>query len=303
MRVLVTGGTGFIGSHLVQRLLARGDDVTVLSRDPASKTRRSPASRVLAWNPESGPPPSSALSSIDAVVNLLGESIAKGRWSDAKKQRILESRTIGTRNLVAGLASASPRPKVLVSGSAIGYYGDRGDEPLDETSAPGEGFLARVAKDWESEALAAKDLGSRVVLIRTGIVLARDGGALQSMLLPFRLGLGGPVASGKQWMSWISIQDFCSLILHAIDRPAVEGPVNGTAPKPVQNRDFAGALGRVLGRPAFLPTPAFALRLLLGEMADPLLIQGQRVLPKRAMDSGFRFAHPEIDGALTSVLS
>lgn len=302
MRILMTGGTGFIGGHLVRRLLARGDDVTVLCRDPASKKRQLPASRVLAWNPGTEPPPSSALASIDAVVNLQGESIAKGRWTDARKQRIRDSRVIGTRNLVAGLASSSPRPKVLVSGSAIGYYGDRGDAPLDETSSPGEDFLARVTKDWESEALQAEDVGIRVVLLRTGIVLGRDGGALRSMLMPFRFGLGGPVASGKQWMSWIAIDDLCALILHAIDRPSVQGPLNGTAPNPVRNRDFAVALGRALGRPALLPMPAFALRVLLGEMADPLLIQGQRVQPKRAIETGFRFSRPEIEGALQHVL-
>jgi uncharacterized protein (TIGR01777 family) len=301
MKVLVTGGTGFIGRHLVKRLQARRDDVTVLSRNPAGAARRATASRILAWDPMAGPPPASALDGVEAIVNLLGDSIAKGRWTDAHKKAIHDSRTTGTRHLVAGIAAARAKPKVLVSGSAIGYYGPHGDEMLDETSPPADDFLAGVAKDWEGEASRAEAAGVRVVRLRTGIALGRDGGALQAMLTPFKLGLGGPIASGRQWMSWIHVADLCGIIMHAIDRAELSGPINGTSQTPVQNREFAKTLGDAINRPAFLPTPAFALRLLLGEMADALLISGQRVLPKRALDSGYRFAHPFLDGALADI--
>jgi uncharacterized protein (TIGR01777 family) len=303
MKVLVTGGTGFIGRNLVRRLLARGDDVTVLSRDPSGATRQFPASRILAWDPMSGPPANNALESIDAVVNLLGDPIAKGRWTAAHKQRIHDSRTIGTRNLVAGIAAERVKPRVLVSGSAIGHYGSHGDELLDESSPAANDFLANVTKDWEAEAAAAERAGVRVVLLRTGIALGLRGGALQAMLTPFKLGLGGPIASGRQWMSWIHVGDLCGIILHAIDREELRGPVNGTAQTPVQNREFVKTLGNAINRPAVLPAPAFALRLLMGEMADALLISGQRVMPKRALDSGYRFAHPFLDGALEDIFS
>ena len=303
MKVLVTGGTGFIGRHLVKRLLARGDDVTVLSRNPSGATRQLPATRILAWDPMAGPPAESALDSIEAVVNLAGDSIAKGRWTEAKKKKIRESRTIATRNLVAGIASGQTRPRVLVSGSAIGYYGPHGDEVLDETAPPGVDFLAGVSKDWEAEARAAERTGARVCVIRTGIVLGAGGGALQAMLMPFRLGLGGPSGSGRQWMSWIHIDDQCGLILHAIDRADVSGVINVTAPNPVQNRQFAKTLGNALNRPAVLPAPAFALRLLLGEMADALLLTGQRVVPRNALATGYRFAHPFLDDALNRIIT
>jgi hypothetical protein len=303
MRVVVTGGTGFVGKRLIERLAARGDEVAVLTRDPDAASRRGlAAARLAAWDPLGGKPPASFLASAGAVVNLLGESIAKGRWTSAKKQRIRDSRVIGTRNLVAGIAAASPPPRVFVSGSAIGFYGPRGEERLDESSPPGSDFLSGVARDWEAEALRAAGCGARVALLRTGIVLGRDGGALKAMLTPFRLGLGGPVGSGAQWMSWIHIEDLCGLILHVIDRPALAGPVNGTSPEPATNRDFSRALGAVLGRPAFLPIPGIALKILLGEMATALLLSGQRVIPKRAEETGFRFKYPDLQGALAEVL-
>jgi len=302
MRVLVTGGTGLIGRRLVSRLIARGDEVIVLSRRPPLASKRVEATRILVWDPESGPPSPDAFGAIDAVVNLHGESIAHGRWTDSKKERIRRSRIEGTRNLVKGIAAASPRPRVLVTASAVGYYGTRGEETLDESSASGQDFLAGVCREWEAEGNRARELGVRVATIRTGIVLGADGGALGTMLIPFRLGLGGRIGSGEQWMSWIHLDDECGIILHALDRPAVEGPVNATSPNPVRNRDFVRMLGRVLGRPTLVPAPASAIRLLLGEMADALLLEGQKVLPKKAEETGYRFHHPLLSEALESLL-
>ena len=302
MRVLVTGGTGFVGRRLVARLAGRGDDVVVLSRDPGKVEAGLRAGRILAWDPMAGPPRPDALNGVEAAVNLLGESIAGGRWTEEKKRRIRDSRLLGTRNLVAGLAACSPQPRVLVSGSAIGWYGPRGDEELDESSSRGEGFLADLARDWEAETERASAAGIRVVLLRIGVVLGREGGALKSMLPPFRFGLGGPVGTGRQWMSWIHVDDLCGLILHALDTAALEGPVNAAAPEPVRNREFARLLGATLRRPALLPAPSFALRLLFGEMADAVLLTGQRVLPGRARGTGFRFGYPRLDEALAQIL-
>ena len=302
MRVLVTGGTGFVGRRLVARLAGRGDDVVVLSRDPGKVEAGLRAGRILAWDPMAGPPRPDALNGVEAAVNLLGESIAGGRWTEEKKRRIRDSRLLGTRNLVAGLAACSPQPRVLVSGSAIGWYGPRGDEELDESSSRGEGFLADLARDWEAETERASAAGIRVVLLRIGVVLGREGGALKSMLPPFRVGLGGPGGTGRQWMSWIHVDDLCGLILHALDTAALEGPVNAAAPEPVRNREFARLLGATLRRPALLPAPSFALRLLFGEMADAVLLTGQRVLPGRARGTGFRFGYPRLDEALAQIL-
>lgn len=302
MRILLTGGTGFIGRRLSELLIARGDDVTVLTRDPRAARSGLKATRVAIWDPALGPAPADLLGSTDAVVNLLGESIAKGRWTAAKKTRILDSRVTGTRNLVNGIRAASPRPKTLVSGSAIGYYGPHGDETLDEGCPAGHDFLADVARAWEAEATRAFESGVRVVILRAGVVLGPGGGALGAMLPPFKLGVGGPIGSGGQWMSWIHRDDHCGLVMHALDRTELTGPVNGTAPNPVTNRDFAKVLGRVLGRPALLPTPGFALKLLLGEMAVPLLLSGQMVVPKRAQQTGFHFKYPVLEGALREIL-
>lgn len=302
MRVLVTGGTGFIGRRLVSRLVTRGDEVIVLSRRPPLASKRVEAARILSWNPESGPPAPDAFGAMDAVVNLHGESIASGRWTDAKKERIRRSRIEGTRHLIQGIAAASPRPRVLVTSSAVGYYGPHGDEVLDESSPPGQDFLASVCREWEAEGNRARELGVRVATIRTGVVLGAGGGALSKMLVPFQLFVGGPVGSGEQWMPWVHLDDECGIIMHALDRPAVEGPINVTSPNPVRNRDFARALARVLGRPSLLPTPAFALRLALGEMADALLLTGQRVMPKKAEETGYRFHHPLLSEALESIL-
>jgi uncharacterized protein (TIGR01777 family) len=291
MRVLVTGGTGLVGRPACDALRAAGHAVTVVSREPG----RVPA-RAIGWDALRG-----AMPETDAIVNLAGDPIAAGRWTQERKAAIRRSRVEGTRALVAAIAAAEPRPKVLVSASAVGYYGDRGSEPLDEAARPGSDFLARVCVEWEAEARRAEAFGVRVVLLRIGVVLAPDGGALAAMLLPFRAGLGGPVGGGKQWMSWVHRDDVVGLIRDAVGTEAYAGPVNATSPNPVTNRDFARALGRALHRPAFLPVPALGLRLLMGEMAT-LLVSGQRVLPAVAQRVGYAWRQPELPAALeTSV--
>jgi uncharacterized protein (TIGR01777 family) len=287
MRVLVTGGTGLVGRPACDALRAAGHAVTVVSREPG----RVPA-RSIGWDALRA-----AMPETDAIVSLAGDPIAGGRWTAARKAEIRRSRVEGTRALVDAVATSEPRPKVLVSASAIGYYGDRGDEPLDETARPGSDFLARVCVAWEAEARRAEDLGVRVVRLRLGVVLAPDGGALTAMLLPFRAGLGGRVGSGKQWMSWVHRDDVVGLIREAVANEAYAGPVNATAANPVTNRDFTRALGRALRRPAVLPAPAFALRLLLGEMAT-ILLTGQRVLPAVAQRLGYAWRQPELPAAL-----
>ncbi|MDX6670828.1 MAG: uncharacterized protein QOI91_1191 [Solirubrobacteraceae bacterium] len=295
MRVTVTGATGLIGRRLVERLTARGDEVTVLSRrdldDPHS----------VRWDPVSGAAPVEALSGRDAVVHLAGEPVAQ-RWTDEAKRRIRASREAGTRNLVEGLRAADPRPGVLVSSSAVGYYGPRGDEEVTETEPAGEDFLAGVTAVWEAEAARAEELGLRVVRVRTGIVLDREGGALAKMLTPFKLGAGGPVAGGKQWMPWIHADDVAGIYLAALDGENWSGPVNATAPDPVRNRDFSQALGRALHRPAIAPIPGIALHLLYGEMAE-IVTTGQRAIPTRPVELGYTFAHTDLDEALRAALS
>jgi uncharacterized protein (TIGR01777 family) len=301
MRVTVTGATGRIGTKLIRRLRDRGDEVTVLSRNP-DRAREALGVEAIAWEPEREAAPAAALAGRDGVVHLAGEDVAQ-RWSAASKQRIVASRELGTRNLVAGLEAADPRPGVLVSSSAIGWYGHRGDERLDESAPAADDFLAQVCVVWEREAAAAERLGVRVARIRTGGVLDKEGGALAKMLPFFKLGGGGPVAGGKQYMSWIHVDDLVSLYLAALDGgEGWSGPINGTAPEPVTNKAFSKALGRALNRPAVAPVPAFAVRTLYGEMAD-IVIHGQRVLPERARALGFPFAHPELDEALRSALA
>jgi uncharacterized protein (TIGR01777 family) len=305
MRVTVTGATGMIGRRLVGRLREREDEVTVLSRFPERAQGRFEQSevRAQAWDLTGEPAPTDALSGRYAVVHLAGEPVAQ-RWSAAAKQAIRESRVTGTRNLVAGLAacSESERPSVLVSSSAIGYYGARASEPLDESAPPGADFLAQTCCAWEAEAQAAERLGVRVVRVRTGVVLDREGGALAKMLPPFKLGVGGPVAGGHQYVSWIHPEDLIGIMLTAIDAERWSGPFNATAPQPLSNRDFSKTLGRVLHRPALLPTPALALRLLYGEMAE-IVTSGARVLPAQALVNGYEFRHPKLDGALRAALS
>lgn len=297
MRALVTGATGFIGRSLVRRL----DEAVVLSRQAGQARHEFPGARVYDWDPMSGPPPAKAFEGVEAVFHLAGESVGEGRWTAAKKQRILASRTVGTQNLVSGIEQAATRPAVLVSASAVGYYGSRGEELLDEAATPGNDFLAEVCVAWEAAAHAARRLGVRVVTPRTSLVLGRSGGALPRMLLPFRLGLGGRLASGRQWMPWIHVEDEVGLLLHAARCPAIAGPLNAAAPEAVTNREFTRVLARVLRRPALFPAPALALRVMLGEFAD-VLLASQRVVPRVAQETGYTFQYPGLEGALREIL-
>jgi uncharacterized protein (TIGR01777 family) len=299
MRVTVTGATGLIGTRLVAALTSRGDEVTVLSRDP-DRARQRLGVDALAWDSLDRPAPIAALAGRDGVVHLAGEPVAQ-RWSDGAKERIRISRERGTANLVAGLASADPRPRVLVSASGVGYYGPRGDEELDESSPPGDDFLSQVCVAWEREAQAAERLGMRVVRVRTGVVLDRNGGALEKMLPFFRAGVGGPVAGGRQWTPWIHLDDLVGLYLAALDGDDWSGPVNGVAPAPATNRELSRALGRVLRRPAILPVPALALRALYGEM-EQIVTTGQRAIARRALAHGYAYRHPELEPALLAAL-
>jgi len=300
MNVTVTGATGLIGARLVAALRERGDEVTVLSRDPARATGALgvPAQQ---WDPLSGPAPAGALDGRDGVVHLAGEPVAQ-RWNARSREAILASRETGTRNLVAGLRAADRRPGVLVASSAVGFYGKHGDERVDEDFPAGDDFLAQVCVAWERESQAARDLNMRVVLVRTGIVLDAGGGALKTMLPPFRAGVGGPVAGGGQYMPWIHVDDVVGMYLSALDEPTWSGPVNAAAPEPVTNREFSKALGRVLHRPAVAPVPAIALRMLYGDMAE-IVTEGQRAVPARAQELGYRFLHPELDAALAAALA
>lgn len=294
MRVAVSGSHGFIGSALVRRLAALGHDVVALVRSSAGPDD-------ILWNPAAGRLEASDLIGVDAVVNLAGAGIGDHRWTDEYRREVLESRTKSTSLLASALTSIEGGPTVFLSGSAIGVYGDRGDEQLDERSTPGDGFLADVAKAWEASTAAAEAAGVRVVHLRSGIVLG-DGGALARMLPMFKLGVGGRFGSGRQWMSWISLTDEVEAIVHLLSSE-VSGAVNLTAPEPVRNRDFADALGGVLRRPTFVPVPAFGPRLLLGaERADALLFESQRVHPRVLTVDGFTFAHPAIEGALRAEL-
>jgi hypothetical protein len=304
MRILITGATGFIGSHLVRRLLAEGHAVVALTRNVEGARRVLPVRcECHTWNPAASPE-AAVLRGADAIVHLAGEGIADRRWTPARKQAIRESRVTGTRALVRALAVLPPtaRPTTLLSASAIGYYGDRGDEQLDEQAAAGSDFLAEVCEAWEHEAVAAEELGVRVAVTRTGVVLGKDGGALQKMLLPFRLGLGGRLGSGRQWMSWIHVDDLVGLFAYAIAHTEVRGVLNGVAPTPVTNAEFTAALGRALHRPAVLRVPAFASRWALGEMSS-VLLASRRVLPRAARRFGFEFRYPEIGPALADLCS
>ena len=303
MRVVVTGATGVLGRALVGALLARGDEVVALSRD-ADRARQTLGDRVeaRAWpRPTEEPPPEDAVAGADAVVNLLGEPVAQ-RWTDASREEISRSRVAGTQSLVQGLLALAPdrRPGTLVSQSAIGYYGPRGNESVDENAPPGFDFLAGVVVDWEHEALqAASDI--RVAVTRTGVVLSPAGGALAKMLPFFRLGIGGPVAGGRQYVPWIHLADVIGAFQICLDNPQATGPFNLTAPTPVTNAELSRALGRVLGRPAVLPVPAIALKLLYGDMAE-IVTTGQRAVPARLGELGYHFRHPGLEEALRDVL-
>jgi uncharacterized protein (TIGR01777 family) len=295
MNVVVAGGTGFLGQALVTRLRAEGHRVQVLTRHATGGSQ-------LVWNPDGGVGSwSQAIDGADAVVNLAGESIAGRRWNASHKTAIRQSRLLATRSLVTAVEAARVRPAVLVSGSAVGYYGLLGDEMVGEDAPAGDDFLADVCRAWESEAQRAAG-ATRIVLLRTGLVLGPSGGALQPMLLPFRLFVGGPVGSGRQYWSWIHRDDWVSLVIWALNTAAISGPLNATAPTPVPNREFAQTLGRVLRRPSIMPAPGWALRLALGEMADVLLLGGQRVLPVKAQAAGFTFRYVSLEPALREIL-
>jgi uncharacterized protein (TIGR01777 family) len=300
-RVTITGASGLIGPQLVAALRAAGSEVSVLTRDPARVKEKLVDVEAFKWDLMSEPAPVEALAGRDAVVHLAGEPVAQ-RWNTKVKEAIRASRVTGTCNLLAGLKEADPRPATLISSSAIGYYGAHGEEPLDEEAPPGSDFLAQVCVEWEREAArASEDLGMRVAQIRTGVVLDSSGGALGKMLPPFRLGVGGPVAGGRQYISWIHTRDLVGMMQAAIEDERWSGPVNGTAPTPLPNKDFSKVLGRVLKRPALLPVPGVALQLLYGEMAE-IVTTGARVVPAKPLVLGYEFHHPELEEALRSAI-
>jgi uncharacterized protein (TIGR01777 family) len=302
MRVLITGATGFIGRRVCELLAAEGHELVALSRDPAAaKSKLSRLAAAHPWNPLAGKAPRPAFDGVDAVVHLAGENVA-GRWTKKKMQAIRDSREIGTRHLVDSIAATDSRPRVLVSASAIGYYGDRGDEELVEESGPGGDFLAQVCQAWEGEAQKVEDLGVRLVRLRIGIVVGAGGGALEAMLPPFKMGVGGPMGSGHQWWSWVHREDLVAMIQRALENDSMAGVYNATSPQQLRQKEFGKVLGKVLRRPAFLPTPAFALKLLLGGFSTELL-SSKRVLPARLQESGFEFRYAELEAALRAALS
>jgi len=297
MRILVSGSSGLVGAAVVRHFAAPTDEVIrVVRREPK------PGVSEVRWDPEAGTMAAGGLEGLDAVVHLAGENVAAGRWTPAKKDRIRKSRVEGTRLLARTLAGLKRPPKVLASASAVGFYGNRGDEELDEGSPPGSGFLAGVCREWEAATEPAAQAGIRVVLARLGVVLAREGGALARMLPLFRFGLGGRLGSGRQFMSWITLEDAVGAIRFLLENDSLCGPVNLVSPHPATNREFTAALGRALRRPTFLPAPAFALRIALGEMADEMLLASARVLPRGLLASGYSFSHPALEPALRRIL-
>jgi len=305
MRVLISGSTGMIGSALADRLRQQGYDVAGLIR-PAARTQLSGAGtagqgQIVHWDPVAGTLDRSA-DGADAMVHLAGASIAEGRWTSARKRLLQDSRIAATHNLIDELKKLRRPPRVFVAASAIGIYGDRGDEELTESSAPGEDFLAGLTGQWEEASSRASEFGARVVLVRIGIVLDKNGGALPRMALPFRLGAGGRLGSGRQWMSWVTLYELVTILQYAMHTDSIDGPLNAVSPKPVRNADFTKILARVLHRPALFPAPAFALRVALGELADALLLSSQKVLPKKLASLGYHFAHPDLETALRTIL-
>ncbi len=298
MKFFITGGSGFVGTELVTRLLGRGDEVTVIGRSPGKPHRLAPAVRYLAADVSRQGRWQDEVSAHDVVVNLAGESIFK-RWTARNKRAIMESRTLTTRNLVEAMGRG--RPAILCSASAVGYYGLHGDETLNEADPPGTDFLAQVCVHWEREALKAAPKGTRVVITRFGMVLGKSGGALAKMVPAFRMGLGGPLGSGRQWTSWIHLDDLVSALLFAVDHHGIEGPLNFCSPNPVRNRHLARSLGRVLHRPSFFRTPGWVMKLVMGEFGA-VLLKGQRVLPGRLLEHGFTFSHIDIEDALYHLL-
>ena len=299
MKALVTGATGLVGQQLVRRL----GEAVVLTRDVAQGQARLGAGvRAFAWQPEAEPPPAAAFEGVDVVFHLAGEPVAEGRWTAEKKRRIRDSRVLGTRQLVATLQGLSALPRALICASAVGFYGSQGDRELREAAPRGEGFLAEVTESWEAEARAAERLGIRVVTARLGIVLSPQGGALARMLTPFRLGVGGMLGDGRQWMPWVHIDDVVGLLLHAARDERLRGPLNVVSPAPVTNADFTRALGRALGRPTILTVPRLALRAVFGELAEALL-QSQRVLPGAALETSYGFSYRDVEVALRACLA
>lgn len=297
MNVLVSGSTGLVGTAVVASLTAEGHSVTRLVRSPGS-----PGTASIAWDPVAKQLPAPALEGLDAVVHLAGENIAKGRWNAAKKGKIRDSRVQGTRVLCEALAQLVEPPKVLVSASAIGYYGSRGDRVMREESRPGTDFLAEVCQAWEAATQPAEARGIRVVHLRIGVVMAREGGALHKMLTPFKLGAGGIIGSGQQYVSWVALDDVSGIIQHVLDTETLSGPVNAVAPNPVTNHEFTKTLGRVLKRPTPFPMPKPVVQAMFGEMGDALLLSSTRVEPVRLVDSGYTFRHPDLEAALQHIL-
>ncbi|HUF05256.1 MAG TPA: TIGR01777 family oxidoreductase [Aridibacter sp.] len=297
MRILVTGATGLIGSALVQALEGNGHEVLRVSRGEHD------SENFVRWDPYEGFPEEEAakLKGADVVVHLAGESIGE-YWTEEKKKRLRKSRVEGTRTLVEALSKLETPPKVFVSASAVGYYGSRGDEEINDDSPPGEGFLADLSQEWEAESMKAQEFGARVVVPRFGIVLSKDGGALAKMITPFSFGLGGTVGEGSQWMSWISLHDLVRIIQFLINNDRIKGSLNATAPNPVTNEAFTNTLGKVLNRPTFIPVPGFGVKLLFGEMGEKLLLEGAKVLPTKLLEAGFKFDFPELEGALKQAL-
>ena len=304
MRVVLAGGSGFLGRALSEHLVGRQHEVVILSRGGSVPART--GARAVAWQPDGSPNPGAWAREIDgagAIVNLTGAGMADRRWTRRRKEELRQSRTQPARSLVAAVRAASVRPGTFVQGSAVGFYGAHGDEVIDESFPPGQDFLGQLAVSWEAEAHPAAALGCRLVILRSGVVLARGGGMLKKVIPPFQFFVGGPIASGRQYMSWIHLADWISIVTWAIETPSVSGVVNATSPGPATNADFSRALGRALHRPSWLRVPGFALRVIFGDMADDMLIAGQRVVPKRALEAGFVFNHADIDSALAQVQS
>ncbi|MGN6665062.1 MAG: TIGR01777 family oxidoreductase [Solirubrobacterales bacterium] len=301
MRVLVTGASGLIGSALCDALFARGDDVVGLSRDPGRARRANPRVTWHRWEPTLERPDPAAFEGVEGVVNLVGEPIDQ-RWTEEAKRKILETRRTGTHNLAQAIEALENKPRVLVSQSAVGYYGDRGEDEVTEDDGPGEGFDAEVTRAWEGAAHELDGTGVRLVVVRTGQVLTRKGGMLPQLLTPFKLGVGGPLAGGRQYLPWIHIADEVGILLWALDEESVSGTLNATAPEPVTNKEFSKALGRALGRPAVVPVPGFVLDLKFGGEFGQVLRGGQRAIPKRALELGYEFKHPDLDEALQSLV-